>query len=69
MPMADKPPPFDDEAAQRFAEVTANMLGITIAADWMPAVIRNLRTNATVAELLLSQPLDDEIESTAVFRP
>lgn len=66
--MPDKPS-FDDEAAQRFADVTASMLGIAIAAEWMPAVIRNLRTNATVAELLLSQPLDDELESTAVFRP
>lgn len=60
---------FDDETARQFAESAAKMLGIRIAPEWMPAVIRNLRTNAASAELLLSHPLDDETESAMVFRP
>lgn len=67
--MADKPPAFDDETARQFAESAAKMLGITIAPEWMPNVIRNLRANKGASELLLSHPLDDEAESAMVFRP
>lgn len=67
--MSENVQAFDDETARQFAESAAKMLGITIAPEWMPAVIRNLRANAAAAELLLSHSLDDEAESAMVFRP
>lgn len=67
--MTDRTPAFDDETAWQFAESAARMLGIAIAPEWMPAVIRNLHANAATAGLLLSHPLDDEAESAMVFRP
>lgn len=60
---------FDDETARQLAESAARMLGIAIAPEWMPAVVRNLRANAAAAELLLGHPLADEAESAMVFRP
>lgn len=67
--MTEKMPVFDDEAARQLAESAARMLGISIAPEWMPAVIRNLQANKIASELLLSFPIDDEAESAMVFRP
>ncbi|MFZ5732003.1 MAG: DUF4089 domain-containing protein [Pseudomonadota bacterium] len=67
--MAVQADAFDDEAARQLAESAARMLGIAIAPEWMPAVVRNLRANSAAAELLLDHALDDEAESAMVFRP
>ena len=57
---------FDPEA---HAEIMAKTLGLTVAAEWKPTVIANLKATAAAAELVLSFPLDDHIEPAPVFTP
>jgi len=56
--------PFDAEAHVRHM---AKVMELTIAAEWEPTVIANMQTTATVAELVLSFPLDDHVEPATKF--
>ena len=42
--------------------------GLTIAPDWRAGIETNIATIARAAQLVLSFPLPDELESAAVFR-
>ena len=58
--------PFDAEA---YAEQMAKVLGLTIVPDWKATVVQNLVATAAAAELVLSFPLDDDVEPAPVFEP
>ena len=58
--------PFDAEA---YAEQMAKVLGLTIDPDWKATVVQNLVATAAAAELVLSFPLDDDVEPAPVFEP
>jgi Protein of unknown function (DUF4089) len=58
--------PFDPEAN---VDNGAKLLGLTILTEWRPIVVQHLTRTAAAAELILSFPLDDQIELAPVFEP
>ncbi len=57
---------FDPEA---HAAAMARALDLTIAPEWKPTVVANVKATAAAAELLLAFPLEDHVEPAPVFIP
>jgi hypothetical protein len=57
---------FDEKAHVALMEKT---MGLTIEEDWRPIVEANMAATAKAAELVLSFPLDDDVEAAPVFEP
>ena len=50
-----------------YIAASAQVLGLTIAPDWYPAVCSNLAITFRMAALVLDFPLPDEAEPAPVF--
>lgn len=59
-------PPLDPD---RWIEVTAPVLGLSVASAWRPGVAANLTRMAELAELVLAFPLADDADQAPVYRP
>jgi hypothetical protein len=57
---------FDPEA---YADAAAALIGLPLDAAHRPGVVLNLERIAAMAALLMSFPLDDDVEPAPVFRP
>jgi hypothetical protein len=58
-----------DEALSVYADRAAAFVGLEIPADCRAGVLANLKTLREHATLVMSFPLDPEVEATPVFRP
>lgn len=58
--------PFD---AERYVDVAAAAIGLTIAPELRPSVIANFKQIADTASLVMSFPIEDDIDPAVVFRP
>ncbi len=58
--------PFDPET---HADAVARTMGLVIRPEWKASVLANLKATATAAELVMSFPLEDHVESAPVFEP
>ncbi|POF34274.1 DUF4089 domain-containing protein [Roseibium marinum] len=45
------------------------VMGLTIEDDWRPVVEAHIAATQKAAELVLSFPLDEEVEAAPVFEP
>ncbi|MBD1545615.1 DUF4089 domain-containing protein [Labrenzia aggregata] len=45
------------------------VIGLTVKDDWRPVVEAHVAATAKAADLVLSFPLDDELEAAPVFFP
>ena len=55
---------------EAYVETVAPVMGLTIDAEWKPAVAAWVRTAATAAALFVDLPLDHAVDQPApVFRP
>ncbi|TYC60632.1 DUF4089 domain-containing protein [Rhodobacterales bacterium] len=57
---------FDAEAHVALMEKT---MGLKIEEEWRPSVVANMSATANAADLLMSFPLDDDVEAAPVFLP
>lgn len=57
---------FDEKAHVALMEKT---MGLTIEEEWRPIVEANMAATAKAAELVLSFPLEDDVEAAPVFVP
>ena len=55
--------------AERYVEAAAAAIGLTIAPELRPGVIASFKQIADTAELVMSFPIDDDIDPAVVFRP
>lgn len=62
--MADR----TDEAMTAFIEAGAELLGLELELEWMPAILSNLRVTLNHAALVAGFALPDEAEPAPVFR-
>ena len=58
--------PFD---ARKHVDHMEKVMGLSIEKAWRPTVVANMAATAKAADLILSFPLDDEIEAAPVFVP
>jgi len=58
--------PFDEKAHVAHMET---VMGLTIKDDWRPVVEAHVAATAKAADLVMSFPLDDELEAAPVFVP
>lgn len=65
-PISAIKPPFD---AHQHAQQMAACLDLMIDPDWDESVASNLRLLEAAAQLVLSFPLGDDVESALVFKP
>ena len=56
--------PFDAEAHVRHM---AKVMDLVIAPEWEPTVVAKMQATATIAEQVMSFPLDDHIEPATKF--
>lgn len=47
----------------------SELLGLAIAPDYVPNVVKNVATLAAAAKLVMEFPLPDEVEAAPVFEP
>jgi hypothetical protein len=59
-------PPFDAEA---YVEQASRLIGLPIADEHRPGVVRNMALIARMAALVTSFPLEPSVESAPVFAP
>ena len=64
--MEDEIKPFD---ADRYVDVTAAVIGLPIPPESRDAVVASFRQIAAMADLVMSFPIDDDIDPAVVFRP
>ena len=62
-------PPLDDATCLAVVAAMAPVLGIEILPEWRESVAAHLKATAGAARLVLSLPLDDNLEPAPVFRP
>jgi hypothetical protein len=58
--------PFD---AERYVDAAAAAIGLIIAPELRSGVIASFKQLADTAELVMSFPIDDDIDPAVVFRP
>lgn len=58
--------PFDAKAHVAHME---KVMGLTIEDDWRPVVETNMAATEKAAAMVLSFPLEDEVEAAPVFVP
>jgi hypothetical protein len=58
--------PFDAEA---YVDAASAAIGLTIAPELRPSVVANFRQIADTAALVMSFPIEDDIDPAVVFRP
>lgn len=58
--------PFDEKAHVAHMET---VMGLTIKDDWRSVVEAHVAATAKAADLVMSFPLDDELEAAPVFVP
>lgn len=66
--MADSDPEHELAAAERYLDAASAVLGMEVAAEDRALVAENLRVLASMAALVLEEPLADNLEPAAVFR-
>ncbi len=62
-------PQQDGFDAERYVDAAAALIGLTIAPELRPGVVANFKQIADTAALVMSFPLDDQIDPAVVFRP
>lgn len=63
-PVRDASSSFEAEA---YLDAAAALVGLPVAAEHRPGVVRNLRLIATMADLVMGLPLGPETEPAPVF--
>jgi hypothetical protein len=58
----------NSETMTAFIETGAELLGLELESEWMPAILANLRVTLTHAALVAEFKLPDEAEPAPVYR-
>ena len=67
--MADRLPIPTDKDREAALDATIALLGLTIEPDWREAILAHMKVTAEAAQFVLEFPLEDDVESAAVFQP